>query len=809
MGRVPCIHKITTEEENWQELSFSLFQAYWPFLLKMAQPEESFKVCGLCSQLVDEAVKLTDILLDFLTKFLNVDGSKLPSKICTECFQGAIDSKKFKEKCLRTVEKLKKTHISSTMILGRSNLDVKQMKHKFKNGLDLIDSEFDDTSASKVEVPQKLNKIKHSGENINGPIEASFSGQKSAGRTVSRNSSLGSNDDTPLSSRSKKTISRRSSSISSLVDQYGAHMQPRIRISEADRKLADDMLIERSRSGRVLKRKVASPEDPVPLDFLKAKKVKTEPGPDTFPYRPGNTKQSKPKAKAPKGYKGYAYVEEPETKDSDVYDADENEEEIFPSLGPYQCEICQEITDTKQEFVAHIKALHKDMVDEAVLRSLESDLKKRKKREMAASPDAKKPLRPVKSPVPMVGAPPKLNEKLKPRPRPIKRYTEVESDDEYKPIKNKKIIKKKSPSKAEIDPAILKSKMEPGNCHICGASLSRASDIPKHQESLKCRQAAFNLAQERHKKAKEEQKLIENVSDDVLGGVVSEKEGDKKLSVIQEKISEIDKNDVDAIANKVLEETFGSSPNKVLDTFGSSSNKGIDDNSAHNSNKVLNNLGSSPIKEFHGSRIPSDSDDVAHNVPNDAKFKASIAKRYEAERNDSSDSKETDTEQQGKGLKNTDTDEYELEDDDFDEEAAIKAAMQESLETAQKELNHVPAKVTTPLNKTNSPSVGDHSPAAYIDPAPQPDVEPYRDPNKSSVIVPNMSKHGITGKEWVDSCREPTTVDLEALGEPTSLPPQPNLPVHMDSLESQMAALHGAAGANTPWQEFNEKYFGH
>eukprot|EP00091_Calanus_sinicus_P018066 TRINITY_DN4004_c0_g1_i2.p1 TRINITY_DN4004_c0_g1~~TRINITY_DN4004_c0_g1_i2.p1 ORF type:complete len:123 (-),score=33.58 TRINITY_DN4004_c0_g1_i2:74-403(-) len=86
----------------------SLFQAFQPLLWKMAQPEESFKVCGLCSQLVDEAVKLTDILLDFLTKFLNVDGSNLPSKICTECFQGAIDSKKFKEKCQRTVEKLKK-----------------------------------------------------------------------------------------------------------------------------------------------------------------------------------------------------------------------------------------------------------------------------------------------------------------------------------------------------------------------------------------------------------------------------------------------------------------------------------------------------------------------------------------------------------------------------------------------------------------------------------------------------------------------------------------------------------------------------
>eukprot|EP00090_Calanus_glacialis_P047391 TRINITY_DN9821_c0_g1_i2.p1 TRINITY_DN9821_c0_g1~~TRINITY_DN9821_c0_g1_i2.p1 ORF type:complete len:789 (-),score=253.30 TRINITY_DN9821_c0_g1_i2:694-3006(-) len=770
----------------------------------MAQPEESFKVCGLCSQLVDEAVKLTDILLDFLTKFLNVDGSNLPSKICTECFQGAIDSKKFKEKCQRTVEKLKKTHISSTMILGRSNLDVKQMKHKFKNGLDLLDPELETDSKVKDENPgsnQIITKPPLPGEAINASIEALSSGQRSAGRTSSRNSSLGSsNEDTPLSSRSKKSSFRRSSSISSHPEMYAPHMQPKIRISSSERKVADDMLIERSRSGRVLKRKVASPEDPVPLDFLKAKKVKTEPGPDTFPYRPGNTSKAKPKSKAPRGFKGYAIIEEP-TKDSDVYDADDGEEEIFPSLGPYQCEICQEITDTKQEFVAHIKALHKDMVDEAVLRSLESDLKKRKKKEMAASP-VKKPLKPVKPEAPPVGSPLKINEKLKPRARPIQRYTEVESDDEYKPSKNKKFFKKKSPSKIDIDPAIVRSKMEPGNCHICGASLSRASDIPKHQESLKCRQAAFNLAQERHKKAKEEQKLVQKESEEGLGDVMSEKEEVKKISVIEEKISEIDKNDVDAIANKVLEDTFGK--DKVLeDTFGNSSNT-----FGHNPNKVMDTFGSSSAKEVNGTRVStSDSDDVAHNVPKDNKFKASIAKRYEAERNDSSDSKETDSALRDNGLKTTDTDEYELEDDDFDEAAAIKAAMQESLETAQKEQSQAPVKVSTPPNKTNSPSVGDHSPAAYIDPAPQPDVEPYRDPNKSSVIVPNMSKHGITGKEWVDSCREPTTVDLEALGEPTSLPPPP--PVHMDSLESQMAALHGAAGANTPWQEFNENYFGH
>jgi len=767
----------------------------------MAQPEESFKVCGLCSQLVDEAVKLTDILLDFLTKFLNVEGSNLPLKICTECYQSAIDSKKFKEKCLRTVEKLKKTHISSTMILGRSSQEVKHMKNKFKNGLDLggnVDKDITD-QIEQVGVIQDEHKPLN-GEETENLLRETCSGRSRAGRrTVSRNSSLGSNlDDTPLSTRSRRTAVGKTS-IQSLTEMYGAHMQPKIRISEAERKiaddmLADDMLVERSRSGRPLKRKVASPEDPVPLDFLTGKKVKTEPGPDTFPYRPRNTHPGRPRSKTPKGYKykGYAIIEEPDPKDSDTYDLDDGEEEIFPSLGPYQCEICQEITDTKQEFVAHIKALHKDMVDEAVLRSLESDLKKRKKKEMAASPDSKKVPRPGKS-EPFASVIPKQSEKLKPRPRPIKRYVEDESDDEYKPNRSKRVSKKKSPGKIEIDNLALKAELnKPGICPICGVSLARSGDIPKHQESLKCRQAAFNLAQERHKKAKEEQRFQEeDIKDE---SVDAEKEkGENKPTVIQDKVDEIDKNDVDAIANKVLEDTFGATASKELDSYDSSL-------------KEVETYGTSSVKEFGSSTSgsgPSDSDDVAHNVPNDTKFKASIAKRYEAERNDSCDSKDSKKEVRKKDQGNTD--EYELE--DFD--GAIKAAMQESIETAQKELGQTTGKISTPLTKTSSPVVGDHSPAAYIDPAPQPDVEPYRDPNKSSVIVPNMSKHGITGKEWSDNCREPTTVDLGALGEPTSLNAQPHSQENLDSLESQMAALHGAEGAHTPWQEFNEYYSGH
>lgn len=52
----------------------------------------------------------------------------------------------------------------------------------------------------------------------------------------------------------------------------------------------------------------------------------------------------------------------------DFADVGSDEEEIFPSIGPYQCEICQTITHTKQEFVDHIKNNHRKVVDEEVLR---------------------------------------------------------------------------------------------------------------------------------------------------------------------------------------------------------------------------------------------------------------------------------------------------------------------------------------------------------------------------------------------------------------------------------------------------------
>ena len=58
----------------------------------------------------------------------------------------------------------------------------------------------------------------------------------------------------------------------------------------------------------------------------------------------------------------------------------EDGEEIFPAVGPFQCEICKEVSATKQMFVTHIKTRHRHSVDPEVLRSLELDLRKREEK---------------------------------------------------------------------------------------------------------------------------------------------------------------------------------------------------------------------------------------------------------------------------------------------------------------------------------------------------------------------------------------------------------------------------------------------
>ena len=79
-----------------------------------------------------------------------------------------------------------------------------------------------------------------------------------------------------------------------------------------------------------------------------------------------------------------------------------DEEEAFSSVGPYQCEICQIITDTKVEFVEHIEGKHADVVDEEVLLSLKSDIRKSNKKNgvQAATPAPKPAPAPKKTPSP-------------------------------------------------------------------------------------------------------------------------------------------------------------------------------------------------------------------------------------------------------------------------------------------------------------------------------------------------------------------------------------------------------------------------
>lgn len=49
-----------------------------------------------------------------------------------------------------------------------------------------------------------------------------------------------------------------------------------------------------------------------------------------------------------------------------------------------------------------------------------------------------------------------------------------------------------------------------------------------------------------------------------------------------------------------------------------------------------------------------------------------------------------------------------------------------------------------------------------------------------------------------------STLDISALTSQDQDQPQDQA---LDSLESQMAALHGAAGANTPWHSFQSDYY--
>lgn len=126
-----------------------------------------------------------------------------------------------------------------------------------------------------------------------------------------------------------------------------------------------------------------------------------------------------------------------------------NEEEAFPTRGPYQCEICQVITDTKFQFVEHIKHFHPDIVDEDVMASLERDLSIQRKKVML----------------------------------------EKQLATTHMTRTPKKEGTKKSDNSRNI-PSIT---TETSKCEICKTQLSKGADLRKHQKTKKCQMFAMEV----------------------------------------------------------------------------------------------------------------------------------------------------------------------------------------------------------------------------------------------------------------------------------------------------------------------------
>ena len=98
----PIPHCISVFEKKFVEFLFttwSWIERTLPFFgktsqswIKMSIQEENFKICGLCSQLVDESVVNNETLRSFLGELLNVTEDSLPTKTCLECYKVCSDS---------------------------------------------------------------------------------------------------------------------------------------------------------------------------------------------------------------------------------------------------------------------------------------------------------------------------------------------------------------------------------------------------------------------------------------------------------------------------------------------------------------------------------------------------------------------------------------------------------------------------------------------------------------------------------------------------------------------------------------------
>ena len=588
--------------------------------------EEDFKICGLCSQLVDESIVIKENLRTFLTEFLNISNDVLPSKTCLECYKVTIECLRFRDQCKKSIDKLDKKPSYANMILGRSKDDGKtgeksdnktpgkgpkgRPKSKAKSsespaappaevkknkileslGLDLPNIEITEGRASRSSRSQ---------QNSATPPSTGLTRAAALGLRTKGSASLPPKIEPKTEPKKEPTSIRRNarSSISKPDEENGGLTKKcKIVIKKVERDRAERHLKQhgfvkdpndlntgvtgvtgtrkRGAAADVIESSspvVAPPpskklrkgyayeavpinQEPQPIKQVSPPKSKSTPKSESrssFGRVRNNTKKSgyvydkeditvieekstspppppppaktptkatkaKPASKKKTDEKKPTPVPEPEPVSEDDDDDDDDVEEVFPTIGPYQCEICQVITDTKSEFVEHIEEKHKGIVDEDVLKSLKSDIRKSKKKLKNSMPQSTKPASKKDTPKPTANKdPPKATVK-KETPKPATKKTPAKPQTPAKATPPpKKVTPKPTPAskKNTPKPASKKSTPKPAPkkevvkatpspkspekqsrqylCEFCDVLIKAKakSDIVRHQETLKCKSA--------------------------------------------------------------------------------------------------------------------------------------------------------------------------------------------------------------------------------------------------------------------------------------------------------------------------------
>ena len=569
------------------------------------EEHEQFKICGLCSQLVDESVLINASLKVFLLDLLNVTESSLPEKTCLECYKSAIECRRFKEACQKSISKLEQKKVSDAMILGKSKSPVSPAKKTAPQ-------------------PSKKNKILESlGLDPEQPEIDVKGGRQSR--------SVPSTTATPTPAPEKKPRGRPPGFSPKKTSGEGDKAKCRVIIKKLDRKRADRQLEQLSISEvqKIIGKSTQTPKRGRPSTDLTATPTDTGPpakrgrkaGPEPTPPKSaikqtpeaparaqkapnkanstatptGASRSSFGRVRSTPNKSGYVYGDDmndstepidveptppppsaatkkgqqlpkgkkgpkpkPVVEEEVVEVEDEDMEEVFPTIGPYQCEICQIITDTKVEFVEHIEGKHSDVVDEEVLLSLKSDIRKSKKKNGASEapppPPPKKPSPKKAAPTPppkkatpapppkKAAAPPPQPKKAVGRPpAPAKEPTPSPKPEAKKGPASKTQSKPMGPaSKTQSKPMGPASKTKPGPkpksqptpqavvagsvkspakekfhswlCDICDTMVPRSSpsEIARHKNTKSCQSAL------KRKKASENKV---DVVDDPLGGL--------------------------------------------------------------------------------------------------------------------------------------------------------------------------------------------------------------------------------------------------------------------------------------------------